>query len=336
MASLDVSLRDGERPAGALPRTIYGYVWRVSGRHQIALCVLSAVVFLMSTLPLELQRRIVNDVIAGNDVGTLVTLVAAYGAVALTMGLIKLGVNVYRGYIGERATRDLRRNIYAMTASLPAKAHTARAEGIEIAMVISEVEPVGGFVGISLSEPLLQGGLLLAIFAYMAFLQPWLALVAVGLFSPQLAFVPLMQAAINRRAAARILVVRDISAGLIEENAGGGRGPPDRTYDWRIERVFGLNLQIFGWKYSMNFLMNLLYHAGIAGILLVGGWFAMTGRTQVGTVVAFISGLAQLNEPWGDLVNYFRESTTAQTKYRLIESIFGAPAAASQKTTAAD
>ena len=51
---------------------------------------------------------------------------------------------------------------------------------------------------------------------------------------------------------------------------------------------------------------------------LVGGWFVLTGRTELGTVVAFLTGLAQLNDPWGDLVNYFRESTTAQVKYRMI------------------
>lgn len=312
-----------------LPPTIYGYVWRVSGRHQIALCALSAAVFLMSTIPLELQRRIVNDVIYGDNLRALIVLCLAYAAVALVMGIVKLGLNIYRGYVGERATRDLRRSVYSLTAALPKKDHTAEMEGTEIAMVISEVEPVGGFVGISMSEPLLQGGLLVAIFLYMVLIQPWLALVALGLFSPQLVFVPLMQAAVNRRAAERIRVMRHISTGLIEETEHRGPGTPgaqDMSFDWRIGRVFGLNMQIFGWKFSMNFLMNLLYHAGVAGILLVGGWFVMTGRTQVGTVVAFISGLAQVNEPWGDLVNYFRESTTAQTKYRLIESVFGAPA----------
>ncbi len=313
----------------ALPKSIYGYVWRVTGRHQFFVCALSIVVFLMSAIPLELQRRIVNDVIRADDFTALTALCAAYAVVALAMGAIKLGFNIYRGYVGEKATRELRRNIYSLTSALPSGDHTAEVEGVEIAMVVSEVEPVGSFVGISISEPLLQGGLLLTIFSYMAFLQPWLALVAIALFSPQLVFVPLMQAAVNRRVAERIQVMRHISTGLIEENGRrhlGGPGAPDLSFEWRIRHVFGLNMRIFGWKYSMNFLMNLLYHSGVVGILLVGGWFVMSGDTQVGTVIAFISGLAQVNEPWGDLVNYFRESTTAQTKYRMIENVFGGKA----------
>ncbi|MBI3710337.1 MAG: hypothetical protein HY246_22050 [Proteobacteria bacterium] len=44
----------------------------------------------------------------------------------------------------------------------------------------------------------------------------------------------------------------------------------------------------------------------------------MTGRVEVGTVVAFISGLAKVNDPWGDLVNWFLEMTVSGVKYRLL------------------
>ena len=38
----------------------------------------------------------------------------------------------------------------------------------------------------------------------------------------------------------------------------------------------------------------------------------------MGTIVAFISGLARMNDPWRDLVNYFRDLTNAGLKYRMI------------------
>jgi hypothetical protein len=52
----------------------------------------------------------------------------------------------------------------------------------------------------------------------------------------------------------------------------------------------------------------------------VGGWLLLHGKTEVGTVVAFISGLNRMNDPWGDLVNYFRDLTNAGVKYRMIAS----------------
>ena len=37
-------------------------------------------------------------------------------------------------------------------------------------MILSEVEPIGGFAGISVPEPLSQTGVLLSVFGYLAFL----------------------------------------------------------------------------------------------------------------------------------------------------------------------
>ena len=67
--------------------------------------------------------------------------------------------------------------------------------------MLSEVDPIGGFVGVSTSEPLLQGGILLSVFGYMLYLQPTIALVSLLVFAPQLVFVPLIQHAINKCAA---------------------------------------------------------------------------------------------------------------------------------------
>ena len=80
-------------------------------------------------------------------------------------------------------------------------------------------------------------------------------------------------------------------------------------------------MQIFRRKFGMNFLMNVLYHFGVIGILFVGGWLLIQGRTEVGTLVAFISGLNRMNDPWGDLVNYFRDLTNAAVKFRMIERV---------------
>jgi ABC-type bacteriocin/lantibiotic exporter with double-glycine peptidase domain len=64
--------------------------------------------------------------------------------------------------------------------------------------------------------------------------------------------------------------------------------------------------------------MNLCSHLQIVSALLIGGWWVYTDRLQIGGVVAFISGISRLNDPWGDLVNYFRDLTITQVKYRLL------------------
>jgi hypothetical protein len=50
----------------------------------------------------------------------------------------------------------------------------------------------------------------------------------------------------------------------------------------------------------------------------VGGWYAVQGRLEVGTVVAFVSGLGKVNDPWGDIVNWYREMVVVRVRYRLV------------------
>jgi ABC-type bacteriocin/lantibiotic exporter with double-glycine peptidase domain len=91
-----------------------------------------------------------------------------------------------------------------------------------------------------------------------------------------------------------------------------------RADEQRIDRVFALDMGIFRFKFTMNFLMNLCSHLQIVSALLIGGWWVYTDRLEIGGVVAFISGISRLNDPWGDLVNYFRDLTVTQVKYRLL------------------
>jgi ABC-type multidrug transport system fused ATPase/permease subunit len=295
----------------ALPRTIMGYVVRSSGRHQIALALLSAAVFGLSAVPLELQRRIVNDAIKTGAIRTILWLAIVYAAVALLEQALKLALNVYRAWVSEDAVRTLRKTLRDVEA---AEQKEASATGTRTAMAVAEAEPIGGFVGVAISEPLLQAGILASVIGYMAYLEPWTLTLSIGSLLPQAIFVPPMQQAINRRAERRIRTLRKVGGDIVET------GIPD---DERIERVFALNMGIYKIKYSMNLAMNLMHYLSVAIALGAGGWFAVAGRIDVGTVVAVVAGLGKLTDPWGDLVNWGRELSVDSVKYRLFADAIG-------------
>jgi ABC-type multidrug transport system fused ATPase/permease subunit len=300
-------------PAEELPGSIFRYVLGTSAAHQLLLVALSVSVFLLEVVPLELQRRIADDLVKHRPYAAVIALCAVYAGVVLVQGGIKLVLNVYRGWVGERAVRDLRRRIHAVIEAPPTSSPAAEAQGIAVSMIVAEVEPIGGFVGASVSEPLLQGGILASVLAYLIHIDPWMALGAFVLFVPQFFFVPLMQAAVNRRAGSRIRILRQLGIDVIDQRNGDFRAD-----DQRIDRVFALDMGIFKLKFTMNFLMNLCTHLQIVSALLIGGWWVYTDRLEIGGVVAFISGISRLNDPWGDLVNYFRDVTVTQVKYRLL------------------
>lgn len=311
-----------------MPRGLYRYVWRVSGRAQIGLALLSVVVFLLDLAPLELQRRIVNDALRHRQLNPILWLCALYAVLALAQGASKLVLNIWRSKVSESANRRLRLDTYAIAVRHPAKGVEAEREGLGLSIILSEVEPVGGFIGGCVSDPVLHAGILLSVFGYMVYLQPWMALVAIALFGPQFVFVPLLQQAINRRTERRIQILRNLSIEIVNENTDRLPGEPESLFKRRVNNIYRLNMEIFRRKFSMNFLMNLLHHLGIAGILLVGGWFVVRRRIEVGTVVAFISGLSRINDPWGDLVNFFRDLTNARMKYQLIAGVLDEAAVA--------
>lgn len=286
-----------------------GFVIHCSGRHQIALALLAAGVFGLASVPLELQRRIINDAIKNGATSTIFWLAAAYVGVALLEQGLKLALNLYRAWVSEDATRGLRRTLEDVKEE-----EGADLTGTHTAMAVAEAEPIGGFVGMAISEPLLQAGILVSVVGYMGFIEPWTLVLSAGFLIPQMLFVPPMQHAINLRAEKRIKVLRRVGGDIVET------GIPE---DARIQRVFELNMGIYKLKYSMNLLMNFMHYLAVAVALGVGGWFAIQHRIEVGAVVAVISGLGKLKDPWGDLVSWGRELSVDSVKYRLFTDAIG-------------
>jgi hypothetical protein len=66
--------------------TIFGYVLAESGLHQLALAALTAIVFLLEIVPLELQRRIVNDLAKDRHFQFVILLCTVYVGTVLVQG----------------------------------------------------------------------------------------------------------------------------------------------------------------------------------------------------------------------------------------------------------
>lgn len=315
----------------ALPGGFYGLVWRISGGDQVWLCLLSGAIAVLNTVPIEIQRRIVDRSLKGGSFRSVPTFVGIYAAVVLFQGLLKLLFNLYRSWVAEHAVRSLRSFINRRNGQASDPADAAASQGTEISMVIAESEPIGAFMGESISEPLLQAGIMLSVAGYLLYLQPVMAIVIAAVFLPQFVFVPLMQRAVTVRAEARIATLRSASAALVGEDDGAGRRDEQ---DARFARVFELNMGVYKFKYSMNFLTNLCHQLGIAGILGIGGWFVVSGKTQVGTIVAFISGLGTVKDPWDDLTTWFQTMMVTRARYKLLRDALHESQPAAEKPAA--
>ncbi|WP_375459285.1 hypothetical protein [uncultured Enterovirga sp.] len=192
-----------------LPRGLYALVWRISSNDQVWLCIMSGLIAVLNTVPIEIQRRVVDHSLKEASFRALALFVAAYACAVLLQGALKLLFNVYRSWVSEHAVQGIRSLINRSDCNeVPVASAKAAGEGTTISMIVAESEPIGGFVGESISEPLLQGGIMIGVTGYFVFLQPLMSLVIAAVYLPQFVFVPLMQRAITKRAQARIATLR--------------------------------------------------------------------------------------------------------------------------------
>lgn len=304
-----------------MPKSLYAFIWQESKRSQIWLCLLTLAVVPLSMAPLELQRRIVDDAIESGSVIALLPLAGIYLGVLLLHGGLKYGLNVYRGRVIESTVRRLRELIYS--GSL--QQHVAEMPVLEVqrgglvSMVAAEAEDVGGFVGESLSNPLLQGGTVLAVLGYLAWVQPLIAGLAVILYLPQLFVVRWGQQRINRAARTHAKLVRKLGDHIVIVGPASPPGAdPLRRFMRIAGRAFDTRIAIYRWKYFLTFFGNFLDALGPLVVLVIGGWLVIAGRTEISTLVVFISGFQKVADPWDQLISFYRVAANAGVKYQLI------------------
>lgn len=297
-----------------MPRTLFGFVWRVSAWDQVWLAGLAIAVSLLSMAPIEFQRRIVNEAVKNKNWDAIYSLALIYAGLVVVHGLLKLLFNSYKSWIGANASRLLRLSISRLVPSQGKD--FARTQGVEISLIVSESDAVGSFTSDCITEPVLEGGTLAAAFGYMLILQPTMALLSLVIFVPQAIFVPIMQRAINRKVSGRIETLRKAAGDVLTE--GCSTQQKEEMHGRRFGKVFRLDIGIFLLKFILNFLMNLSQHLGTVLVVALGAWFVVHGQTQVGTVVAFLSSLGHVTDPWGAMVGWFQTLMLTGAKYDLV------------------
>jgi ABC-type bacteriocin/lantibiotic exporter with double-glycine peptidase domain len=300
---------------GPMPPFIYSYIWQVSARGQILICLLSVILIPMGTVPLDLQRRMVDTALGNRDLHLLILLALLYLVTILGNQTLKYGLNLARGWVVENVTRRLRRTIHGRKEADNAGGNGVLQDpGTTVSMSASESEDIAGFAGDSISIPLLQGGTILFTFGYLAWVDWRIASLAALIYTPHYFIVRAVQRAINRLARGHAKVVRRIGHELVADT---GNRRASRRFGSLIDIAYELRMKIYRRKYLLTYLGNFLDALGPLIVLTVGGWYVLKGETQVSTLVVFISGVQRIADPWDQLINFYRTAQIAQTKYRL-------------------
>ena len=199
--------------------------------------------------------------------------------------------------------------------------------GTFVTMIASEAEAVGKFVGDCISTPTVQAGTLLSVLGYMLYIEPRLGLVVLLIAVPQVFAVPMIQRRINILVRERVVTVRRAGDLIVDNMQGGNDGSSASSLGSEIgklfEAVYGVRLRVFKLKFGLKFLVSGLESVGVFALLFVGGIMVLNGKTEIGIVVAFISGLGRVLDPWRELIAFVRSTSAAKVQFDLIEGTLG-------------
>lgn len=97
------------------------FYWAFNGnlKLQIILMVVIILVVFARVLPLEMQKRIINDSIALKNINGLVIYSLIYLAAITAASALKLAINYLQAVIGEQAMNRMRKELYEHILSLP-------------------------------------------------------------------------------------------------------------------------------------------------------------------------------------------------------------------------
>jgi ABC-type bacteriocin/lantibiotic exporter with double-glycine peptidase domain len=137
---------------------------------------------------------------------------------------------------------------------------------------------------------------------------------ALGVVLPQAVIVVAIQRRINHRVRERVQALRDASDRISESDL---RRVEDAVVA-DFQSAFETRRKIFFLKLSSKFVLSAISVAGAVGILFLGGWLVLNGRSDVGTVVASLTGLARIEQPWRELVSFFRSASTVRVQYAML------------------
>lgn len=198
------------------------FFWAVNGNMKMQLLLLLMIVGMVffRVVPLEMQKRIVNNAISLRKYGDLLTYCGIYLlAVTATAGM-KLATNYLQASIGERAMLAMREELYGHIISLPLQFFRNTQPGMVVSSLMTELSTAANFAGMALAVPISNILTLFAFAVYLLFLNSKLALATLGIY-PVVAFlIPYFQKKANRLNKQRVDQSRLLSSQIAESITG--------------------------------------------------------------------------------------------------------------------
>ena len=218
--------------------------------------------------------------------------------------------------------KNMRQGLYEHILTLPLSFFRNTPPGVVVNSIVTELSSAGEFVGNALALPLINLLTLLAFGVYLFTLNPVLAAISLSIYPVVLLLVPALQKRTNKANKERVDETRTLSnlmtetiTGINEVHGHGSYSIEYRKFGAIVEKLRKIRIRWSlykdGTKLTNNFFVNLSPFL----IFLIGGYLAMKGRMELGSLVAFLSAQEKLYDPWKEMINFYQTYQDANTRY---------------------
>ncbi len=237
-------------------------------------------------------------------------------------GWMKQRVNTDKGRLGERMLRRLRYQLFDRVLRFPF-GHFRRVKQAEIAtMIKDEVDPIGGFIGDAYVTPAdLMGTALTAL--YFLFTQSvFLGAVTIGVLGIQLLVIPRLRRKILQLGRQRQITARQLAGRIAEVVDGAQDVHVHDTSNFeradivhRLGIIFKIRFDLYKRKFFVKYLNNMLAQTTPFLFYIIGGYLALKGSFDVGSLLAAINAYKDVPSPVKELIDWDQQRQDVQIKY---------------------
>ncbi|MCU0559296.1 MAG: ABC transporter ATP-binding protein/permease [Desulfobacterales bacterium] len=310
-------------------RSLFSWVLDGNLGWQLSLLAVIAVVVFARVLPLEMQKRIVNQAITLRDLDLLLLYCGFYLAAVLLANACKYAINILETLIAQRVLKRMRSALYDHILSLPLSFFRNTQPGTVVNSIAIELVAPSNFAGSAVSTPVANILTLLAFAGYLFWLNPLLAAVSLSIYPVAMIAIPLLQRRANIANQKRVDLSRTF-AGRIAESIGGmheihghaAHRIERRKFDRLAEELKKIRIVWSLYRFAVKTTNNLFTGLGPFLVFLMGGYLTIRGELELGALVAFLSAQEKLYDPWKELIEFYQVYQDGAVTYRRTMEFF--------------
>ncbi len=303
-------------------RSLFSWIFADNLKLQILLLLIIVVMVFARVIPLEMQKRVINEAVKLRNIDLLLIYCGIYLAAVVFFSLLKYLTNIIETLISQRTTARMRKALYHHILTLPLNFFRNTQPGTVVNALTAELTVPGNFVGMAVASPVTNILTLLAFAGYLFWLNPLLAAVSLSIYPIVVFLIPLLQKGANKANKKRVYTARTFAARIAESISGiheihgnGAYRIENRKYDSLVDKLLKIriiwSLYRFGVKTANGFFTGL----GPFLVFILGGYLTIKGRLELGALVAFLSAQERLFDPWKDLIEFYQVYQDGKVNY---------------------